>query len=162
MLAEAFPDGLYTWTAGKDGPLDMFLDLLRGPATHPLSLPVSLGQPVTDPALLTAAKEFYERFGNNNFVIHSHLDSYAHGVFPLASRLFNHSCVPNAVTRYIISPSEAVRMEVIALRDIAEGEEVWIHSLYYCQQRFDSECSRSQFLTWIRLCPSRPAGRHCG
>lgn len=144
LLAEAFPDGLYTLAAGKGGLLDIFLDLLSGPATHPSSLPVSLGQQVTDPTLVTAARELYARFGNNNFVVHSHLDSYAHGVFPLASRLFNHSCVPNAVTRYIITPSEAVRMEVIALRDIAEGEEVRGHSLHFCQDEINSECCRSQ------------------
>jgi hypothetical protein len=71
--------------------------------------------------------ELYSRFGNNNFVIHSHLVSIAHGIFPLASRLFNHSCVPNAVAKYIFTESEPVRMDVVALRHIKEGEEVGIH-----------------------------------
>ena len=68
--------------------------------------------------------ELYSRFGNNNFAIHSHLVSIAHGIFPLTSRLFNHSCVPNAVAKYIFTESEPVRMDVVALREIREGEEV--------------------------------------
>jgi SET and MYND domain-containing protein len=38
--------------------------------------------------------------------------------------LFNHSCVPNAAARYILTPSKSVHLEVVALRNIAEGEEV--------------------------------------
>jgi hypothetical protein len=68
--------------------------------------------------------EMYSRFGNNNFIIHSHLTTFGHGIFPLASRLFNHSCLPNAAAKYILSPSNPPKMEVIALRDIALGEEV--------------------------------------
>ena len=66
----------------------------------------------------------YSRFGNNNFVIHSHLSSIGHGVFPAASRLFNHSCVPNAVAKYVLSQGKPVVMQVVALRDIHPGEEV--------------------------------------
>lgn len=68
--------------------------------------------------------DIYSRFGNNNFAIHSHLVSVAHGVFPLASRLFNHSCVPNAAAKYIFAESESPRMDVVVLRPIKEGEEV--------------------------------------
>ena len=68
--------------------------------------------------------ELYSRFGNNNFAIHSHLVSMAHGIFPLASRLFNHSCIPNAAATYIFTESEPVRMDVVALREIKEEEEV--------------------------------------
>jgi SET domain len=66
----------------------------------------------------------YSRFGNNNFAIHSHLTTFAHGIFPVASKLFNHSCLPNAAAKYIITPSHPVRMEVVALSPIDEGEEV--------------------------------------
>jgi SET and MYND domain-containing protein len=69
-------------------------------------------------------REIYARFGNNNFVIHSHLTTFGHGVFPLASRLFNHSCLPNAAAKYTLSASNVPRMDVVALRDIAQGEEV--------------------------------------
>ncbi|KAI0304357.1 hypothetical protein B0F90DRAFT_1704858 [Multifurca ochricompacta] len=68
--------------------------------------------------------EFYARFRNNNFILHSHLDSFGHGIYPLASRLFNHSCVPNAVVRYSVVQGRPPLMEVIALRMIAVGEEV--------------------------------------
>ena len=68
--------------------------------------------------------ELYSRFCNNNFAIHSHLVSIAHGIFPLASRLFNHSCIPNAAAKYIFTESEPVRMDVVALREIQTDEEV--------------------------------------
>ncbi|KAH9936369.1 SET domain-containing protein [Fomitopsis serialis] len=128
LLAEAYRNGQYTPTSGedRDGALGIFMDLMRGPLAHVASLPVSLDQRVTDSLQAVVAKDYHSRFGNNNFVVHSHLNSYAHGIFPLASRLFNHSCAPNAVTKYIITPSKPVRMEVIALRDIAEDEEVTI------------------------------------
>jgi hypothetical protein len=71
--------------------------------------------------------ELYSRFGNNNFAVHSHLVSVAHGIFPLASRLFNHSCVPNAAAKYIFTVSEPVCMDVVMLREIQEGEEVRVH-----------------------------------
>jgi hypothetical protein len=56
--------------------LSTFSALLPGP---PAPVP-----PVCPPAAATA-KTYHARFGNNNFVVHSHLTSVAHGVFPLAS-----------------------------------------------------------------------------
>jgi SET and MYND domain-containing protein len=69
-------------------------------------------------------QNLYARFANNNFVIHSHLAPYAHGIFPLASRLFNHSCAPNAAPKFIISPARRVSMEVVSLASIHQDEEV--------------------------------------
>ncbi|KAJ4482063.1 hypothetical protein J3R30DRAFT_3456152 [Lentinula aciculospora] len=69
---------------------------------------------------------FYARFENNNFSIHSHFKTYAHGIFPLASRLFNHSCMPNAAVKFIIQVHEPVRLEVVALRAISKGDEICI------------------------------------
>lgn len=66
----------------------------------------------------------YSRFGNNNFAVHSHLRTYAHGIFPSASRSFNHSCLPNAASKYIIQQGQPVKMQVVALRQIEIGEEV--------------------------------------
>ncbi|KZT65794.1 SET domain-containing protein [Daedalea quercina L-15889] len=123
LLAQAYPSSQYTLTGAEDDLLGVFKDLIKGPLTHAPALPMCLD---TDPQLATVARDLYSRFGNNNFVIHSHFNSYAHGIFPLASRLFNHSCAPNAATKYVITPFEPVRMEVVALRDIAEGEEVTI------------------------------------
>ena len=68
--------------------------------------------------------DLYSRFGNNNFVLHSHLVSFGHGIYPLASRLFNHSCVPNAAVCYSLTQGRPPSMEVIALRKIAVDEEV--------------------------------------
>ncbi|CCL99706.1 uncharacterized protein FIBRA_01728 [Fibroporia radiculosa] len=113
------------WNPG-DGRFGTFFDLMKGSLSDP-QLPVVFNPKdqflgVTD----DLAREAYTRFGNNNFIIHSHLNTFGHGIYPLASRLFNHSCVPNAVAKYIISPFESVQMEVVALRDIAEGEEITI------------------------------------
>lgn len=104
-----------------DDSVSVFLSLLPAPnATQEVLsiLPKSL---VPQGGL---AKSIYPRFNNNNFTIHSHMNTIGHGVFPLASRLFNHSCVPNAAPRYVFNPAQSVIMEVIALRDIDLGEEV--------------------------------------
>ncbi|TFK52419.1 hypothetical protein OE88DRAFT_1401683 [Heliocybe sulcata] len=70
--------------------------------------------------------DIYARFGNNNFVLHSHLTPFAHGVFPLASRLFNHSCIPNAVAKFVLNTGEQPRMEVVAISEIQKDEEITI------------------------------------
>ncbi|KAI0057828.1 SET domain-containing protein [Artomyces pyxidatus] len=92
------------------------------------SLPSSLPSiPITLPAASRSRyEEVYHRFANNNFILHSHLVSFGHGIYPLASRLFNHSCTPNAVVRYVIAREKPVQMQVVALRDIREEEEVCI------------------------------------
>ncbi len=104
--------------------ISTFLDLVKVPRPDGFVPPLCLSRGAQTVDTVGLAEDLYARFGNNNFVLHSHLDSYAHGVFPLASRYFNHSCVPNAACKYVITPREPVRMEVIALRDIKEGEEV--------------------------------------
>lgn len=100
-------------------PIYTFLSLLPGPD---MTLPPTCMQKPALPAERLSA--LFSRFGNNNFAIHSHLTTYGHGIFPLASRLFNHSCMPNAAVKYFISRSQPVRMEVVALRDISANEEV--------------------------------------
>ncbi len=107
-----------------DDPLSVFWDLLKVPRSDGFVPPLCLSKSAQTEATQKLAEELYARFGNNNFVLHSHLNSYGHGIFPLASRLFNHSCVPNGACKYIIRPTEPVTMEVIALYEIAEGEEV--------------------------------------
>jgi len=79
-------------------------------------------------ATTPVAKYLSARFANNNFALHSsRMDVFGHGVFPLASRAFNHSCAPNAVPIYQVSANHAdVEMKVVALRKIPEGEEVTI------------------------------------
>lgn len=102
-------------------PFSIFLSLLPGSHASQRtldSIPKSL---ILDDSLV---QDIYSRFGNNNFTIHSHLNSIGHGVFPLASRLFNHSCIPNAAPRYVQGPAQPVLMEVVALRDTDVGEEV--------------------------------------
>ncbi|KAF9230193.1 hypothetical protein BU15DRAFT_91168 [Melanogaster broomeanus] len=107
-----------------DPDLSIFMSLLTGLTTGsnaPPTCPLASSRRPTQ-----AVDDLFSRCGNNNFSIHSHLTTIAHGVFPLASRLFNHSCVPNAVAKYIIVPGQEVRMEIVALCDIAPREEICI------------------------------------
>lgn len=102
--------------------LSLFLDLL--PHDSPSATPPLVEM---DFSRLPqgAVDDIYSRFSNNNFVIHSHLDQIGQGIFPLASRLFNHSCSPNAIMTFSLGNNgQAPRMRVRALRDIKGGEEV--------------------------------------
>lgn len=71
----------------------------------------------------------WTRFENNNFVLHkissleSNSGAYAHGIFPQASRSFNHSCSPNAWPAFVLEDRQ-VWLEIRALANITEGEEV--------------------------------------
>ncbi|KII89120.1 hypothetical protein PLICRDRAFT_139371 [Plicaturopsis crispa FD-325 SS-3] len=99
-----------------------FSELLPGPVTNVVPPPTCPPQSAQSDA---DALYLYARFANNNFAVHSHLSTIAHGIFPLASRSFNHSCLPNAAPRYVFVPETGqVRMEVVALRDIAPDEEI--------------------------------------
>ena len=106
--------------ANLSTPLSVFFDLMKGPLVNRRSLP-SVGLDSTHSAIV---EDIYARFGNNNFIVHSHLNSCAHGIFPMASRLFNHSCNPNCVAKYRFTSGKPVRMEVVAISTIKTGEEV--------------------------------------
>lgn len=109
-------------TDDETSPLAIFTSLLSGPTVPDRhALPVCGFKPLVQPDFVLS---LYSRFGNNNFAIHSHLNTIGHGIFPLASRLFNHSCVPNAAAKYIFSAGRPVTMEVVALRNISLEEEV--------------------------------------
>ncbi|KAJ3715327.1 SET domain-containing protein [Lentinula raphanica] len=71
-------------------------------------------------------QNLYSRFENNNHTIHSHFVTHAHGIFPLASRSFNHSCMPNAGVKFVLQVHEPVKMEIVALRAISIGDEICI------------------------------------
>ena len=99
----------------------LFQSLLSGPLD--ISLPPYCPIKPPPPSDDFVANLFF-RFGNNNFTIHSHLNSIAHGIFPLASRLFNHSCVANAACKYVLTSGSTVAMEVVALKAVPAGAEV--------------------------------------
>lgn len=106
----------------EDHPLDCFWDLISSSTPRPLPvLPSSLSNAQPD-----FFKEAWSRFDCNNFVLHnvSTLEPestvYALGVFPLASRCFNHSCEPNA---FRLEHRKAW-LEVRTLNDIEQGQEV--------------------------------------
>ncbi|KAH0832322.1 hypothetical protein J3R83DRAFT_13335 [Lanmaoa asiatica] len=123
LLAECSARGT-EMKEGGDPDLSIFMSLLPGPVAGkdaPPTCPL-----LTSRRPVQTASELFSRCGNNNFSIHSHLATIAHGVFPLASRLFNHSCVPNAVAKYKIARAMEVVMEVVAIRDIVPGEEICI------------------------------------
>ncbi|KAG8738746.1 hypothetical protein FRC10_006510 [Ceratobasidium sp. 414] len=95
-----------------------FWDLLTSSNTPDKNLVPALS--FTSPSVLSAAAA---RFGNNNFVVHdARLVPYAHGVFALASRSFNHSCKPNAAAMFEETQG-GIRMVVKLLEDVAEGQE---------------------------------------
>jgi len=104
-----------------DSSSEILMSLLPRPIGNPSAVPV---MPVKPPPPDDLVDKLYPRFGNNNFVIHSHLTGVGHGVFPFTSRLFNHSCMPNAVAKYRFSPGQSIIMEIVALRDIHLDEEV--------------------------------------
>src|SRR5258708_2664119 len=62
-------------------PISTFSSLLSGPIANQRTPPIfSMGP--NDVLLEGVLDELYSRFGNNNFVINSHLVSIAHGIFP--------------------------------------------------------------------------------
>ncbi|KAG5648425.1 hypothetical protein DXG03_004999 [Asterophora parasitica] len=102
-------------------PTNILRSLIPGPQSGEFTLPIPELKP---PVSLESAKYLYSRFGNNNFAIHSHLTTVGHGIFPLASRLFNHSCSPNAAAKYAFAPGTPVTMEVVALQNIPPNQEI--------------------------------------
>ena len=160
LLAECSARGTETKEGDNPG-LSIFVSLLPGPVA-------SEDAPPTCPLLTShgpvqTANELFSRFGNNNFSIHSHLTTLAYGVFPLASRSFNHSCVPNAVAKYRIAPGEEVVMEIVLIRDIAPGEEVSTQLLLLQGHARSSRSARYVFLmstphSWRHV--SRCSGSH--
>jgi len=94
------------------------------PSSQELEIPPVAPMGKVDPPLLSRLPALYQRFPNNNHVILIHLRSIGVAILPLTSRLLNHSCSPNAALRYILSPSQKPRAEVVAICEISEGEEV--------------------------------------
>lgn len=108
-------------------PIANFESLLPSPLE--LEMPPVIPMRRVEPSLLSRAHALYRRFPNNNHVIPIHLRGIGVAILPLTSRLLNHSCSPNAVLRYILSASQRPRAEVVAIREISEGEEVRSPSL---------------------------------
>ncbi|KAF8624369.1 hypothetical protein AX15_005916 [Amanita polypyramis BW_CC] len=136
-------------TDDVSSPASIFLSLLPGPISNSRAPPVCTTPSSTKDIL----DKLYKRFGNNNFAIHSHLDTIGHGIFPNASRFFNHSCAPNAATRYQFAQAKPVTMEVVALRDIKAGEEVF---LTYLDPALLQTRQRVFELTYGFVCPCLP------
>ncbi|CAE6484177.1 unnamed protein product [Rhizoctonia solani] len=102
--------------------VQIFWDLLASAQPH-------AGQNLISPLDFTSSgvlSSAAARFGNNNFVIHdAQLVPYAHGVFALASRSFNHSCRPNAVAMFEES-EKGPQMVIKLVENVAAGEEICI------------------------------------
>lgn len=102
------------------------------PSTNELEVPpmVPMSSKRVDRSLLDRVPALFQRFPNNNHVIQIHLRAIGVTILPRTSRLFNHSCSPNAVLRFILSTSQKPRAEVVTIREISEGEEVRLPSFY--------------------------------
>ncbi|KAF8195565.1 hypothetical protein BJ912DRAFT_1021255 [Pholiota molesta] len=113
--------------------------------------------PIMPPPPAELVQKLYARFGNNNFAIHSHLTTIGHGIFPHASRLFNHSCLPNAAAKYILSPNNSVAMGIISLTyldpALLESREQILEISY----GFKCQCAPSLFLRNIGQLPEAPS-----
>ncbi|OAX38145.1 SET domain-containing protein [Rhizopogon vinicolor AM-OR11-026] len=144
--------------------LSTFMSLLPGPqhGSPPIACPMSVSVEVHQ-----SLEALFSRSGNNNFAVHSHLTTIAHGIFPLASRLFNHSCLPNAAARYVIRQGQPVHMEVVALRQINASEEICISyvdpALIESRQQithftygFSCTCPSCNFINTIGAIPPLP------
>lgn len=108
---------LLTHLLSSSAPHADVLDLLPHPAPSPAP-PVCPGLDSHETDALWA------RFENNNFVVHSHLDPLAAGVYPAASRALNHSCAPNAVPLFLFRSHEPPSMHVVLVHDVRAGDEV--------------------------------------
>ena len=109
-------------------PLTVFFSLLPSGSSEqaPPICPTGMHGPQLDVQVIHA---MYQRFGNNNFVVHSHLDAIAHAIFPLSSRLFNHSCEPNSIVTYLLG-GKRIQMEVKVLTKVKCGDEVTIRNAW--------------------------------
>ncbi|KAJ7175867.1 hypothetical protein C8R46DRAFT_1174602 [Mycena filopes] len=112
-------------------------------------------------------RDLHAKFGNNNFVTLSHLTTLGHGIYPLASRLFNHSCLPNASQKYIMSPSTLPKMEIVALRDISPDEEICLtyldpallqarQQIFRLSYGFECRCTSCLFFEKVGPIPTPP------
>ncbi|KAF8134782.1 hypothetical protein K438DRAFT_1640448, partial [Mycena galopus ATCC 62051] len=148
---------------GNDDRIDTITCLLPGPVELPLP-PIACSTRIPE----SVVRDIYRRFGNNNFVIHSHLTTFGHGVFPLASRLFNHSCLPNAAAKYVLSGSNLPQMEVVALREIAQEEEICLpyldpallqsrQQIFQLTYGFECRCPSCLFFEKVGPIPTPPA-----
>jgi len=133
-ISQSSDEDVEVWTVDQPG-MDL-QSLERDPAGCFKSLMVHLNPrilPTLPPSLMASHPRFlnsaWSRFDCNNFVLHniSSLEpesgAYALGVFPLASRCFNHSCAPNSWSAFRLRGGE-VWLEVRALETIAAGAEV--------------------------------------
>ncbi|KAI9058305.1 SET domain-containing protein [Trametes sanguinea] len=132
LLSQMLADPAPWWNASASAehslsdPYTTFLHLLKGPRADGFVPPLCLPPGAATAETAALAKELYSRFGNNNFVLQDHLNSVGHGVFPLASRFFNHSCVPNAACKYPTQPEKPLTMVVVALQNVVVGQEVTV------------------------------------
>lgn len=111
--------------------MEILLSLLPHPSpgkVPPLPKSVTSTPHPTD-STKSLANELWIRTPNNHWVIYgSELTPVAHGIYPTASRAFNHSCLPSAIPVYVYG-NEGAEMQVRALRDLQAGEEVGLNQL---------------------------------
>ncbi|KAG8951727.1 hypothetical protein FRC04_005748 [Tulasnella sp. 424] len=96
------------------------------PAERISSPPLPLQSNLLNATPKAALDHLFSTIQNNHFsVLSLYLHPIAHAIFPLASRAFNHSCLPNATASYRYE-NGSVWQDIRALRDIEANEEITI------------------------------------
>jgi hypothetical protein len=130
-VGRADTSSLDCYDLGQLGTNPLMCMLALIPQTDPHKNSVALPN-MARPLGESLSANLYARFPNNNFLLHSHLNAaYAQGVYPVASRTLNHSCVPNAAPKFVLEEGKIPRMDVVALATIDEGQEVGAISKHY-------------------------------
>lgn len=107
----------------------VLLTLLPHPRTLPVPpLPRLIGAAPdpTDPKK-NLAESLSIRSLNNHWVVYSsELTATAHAIYPVASRAFNHSCLPSAIPVYLYGgpDNKGPKMQIRALTALRPGDEV--------------------------------------
>lgn len=110
-----------------DDPLRALFTLLPSARLAAPKLPLS--KELLDATPKAALDYLLSTIKNNHFCVATmSLQPIANAIFPIASRAFNHSCVPNAATAYVYKGG-AIIQDIRALKDIEVGEEV---REYFC------------------------------
>lgn len=132
LLSRTIVEHFFNADNEKDVEMSLDSKMLLSLLPHPEPLPVpplprsvlSLYNPLEPTIRL--AESLSMRSLNNHWVVYSsELTAVAHAIYPVASRAFNHSCLPSAVPVYVYgTTNDPPVMQIRALTAMNPGEEV--------------------------------------